>query len=57
MRIPLVRSGGDDTPTAWWEWLFAPVMMPLFLVGLLLLAGLSIVALPFLVVGMWWRER
>lgn len=57
MRIPLVRSGGDDTPTAWWEWLFAPVMWPLFIVGLLVLAGLSILALPFLLLALWWRER
>ncbi len=57
MRIPLVGSGRDDTPPSWWEWLFAPVMMPLFLVGLLVLAGLSVVAMPFLVFAMWRRER
>src|SRR4051794_21512681 len=57
MRIPLVRSGRDDTPIAWWEWLFAPVMMPLFIVALLVLAGLSVLALPFLLLAFWWRER
>jgi hypothetical protein len=30
MRIPLVCAGDDETPPAWWEWLFAPIMLPLF---------------------------
>jgi hypothetical protein len=42
MRMPLVRSGGDETPIAWWEWLFAPLLMPLFFVALLVLAVVSI---------------
>jgi hypothetical protein len=33
MRIPLVRSGGDNTPIASWEYLFLPAIM-LFLFGL-----------------------
>ena len=33
MRIPLVRSGGDNTPIAWWEHLFTPAIV-LFLFGL-----------------------
>jgi hypothetical protein len=38
MRIPLVGRPGDgrraDDPPAWWEWLFAPVVLPLiFAVG------------------------
>lgn len=42
MRIPLTRAGGDETPIAWWEWLFAPIMMPLFFVFLLVMAVVSI---------------
>jgi hypothetical protein len=42
MRIPLVRSGGDDTPIAWWEWLFAPVLMPVFFLFLLVAAVVSV---------------
>jgi hypothetical protein len=42
MRIPLVRSGGDETPIAWWEWLFAPIMMPLFFIFLLVMAIVSV---------------
>jgi hypothetical protein len=42
MRIPLFRSGGDETPYAWWEWLFAPIMMPLFFIVLFVLAVASI---------------
>lgn len=57
MRIPFLRSGGDDTPISAWEWLFAPIMMPLFFVALLALAGLSILALPFLLLAHCWRER
>jgi hypothetical protein len=41
MRMPLVRRGDDNTPIAWWEWLFAPILMPLFLVWMVLLAVLS----------------
>jgi hypothetical protein len=43
--VPLIRSVGDDTPIAWWEWLFAP-LAPLVWVTtiplLFVLAGLSI---------------
>jgi hypothetical protein len=42
MRIPLVRSGCDETPFAWWEWLFAPIVMPLFFIFLLVMAVASI---------------
>ena len=53
MRIPLVRSQGDDSPVARWEWLFSP-----FLILLLVVGGLvSILALPFLGFALWWRER
>jgi hypothetical protein len=57
MRIPLLRFGRDDRPEAWWEYLFAPIMWPLFFVGLLLLAGLSVVAIPFLLLAQARRER
>src|SRR4051794_13118809 len=44
MRIPLVRSGGDETPIAWWEWLFTPVVVMLvFVVG----GALAIVSIPY----------
>jgi hypothetical protein len=42
MRIPLVRSGGDEAPITWWEWLFAPIMMPLFFIFLLVMAVVSV---------------
>lgn len=42
MRIPLVRSGSDETPIAWWEWLFAPILMPLFFIFLLVMAIVSV---------------
>ncbi|MGL6072993.1 MAG: hypothetical protein ACRC8S_02405 [Fimbriiglobus sp.] len=40
--MPLVRSGGDESPIAWWEWLFAPIMMPLFIIFLLVMAVVSV---------------
>jgi hypothetical protein len=44
MRIPLVRFDGDDTPWAWWEYLFFPLMvMLLFIVG----PALVIVSVPY----------
>jgi hypothetical protein len=42
MRIPLYRSGGDETPIAWWEWLFVPIMTPLGIVFLLVAAVVSV---------------
>ncbi len=30
MRIPLVRSWGDESPIAWWEWLFTPIVVAAF---------------------------
>jgi len=42
VRVPLIRFGADETPFAWWEWLFAPVMMPLFFAGLLVMAVVSV---------------
>lgn len=42
MRIPLIRSGRDNTPIAWWEWLFAPLVWTILLTLLFVLAGLSI---------------
>lgn len=42
MRIPLVRFGGDESPIARWEWLFAPIMLPLFFIFLLILAIVTI---------------
>lgn len=54
MPIPLIRSGNDETPLAWWEWLFAPVVMPLIFVTLLILA---VVALPVGFVDQFRRGR
>lgn len=42
MRFPLVRIGGDDSPTAAWEWLFAPIVLPILILPLACLALLSI---------------
>ncbi len=58
MHIPLLRFRNDRTPIAWWEWLFAPVLLPLLLVGtVLLLAGLAVFFVPYYMVHQWWRER
>jgi hypothetical protein len=35
MRVPLTRSRGDETPIAWWEWLFTPVVVAAILLGCL----------------------
>jgi hypothetical protein len=42
MRIPLVRLDGDESPISWWEELFAPIMLPLFFIFLLILAIVTI---------------
>src|SRR4051812_22975370 len=26
--MPLTRAGSEETPIAWWQWLFAPVRLP-----------------------------
>lgn len=44
MRIPLVRFGSDDRPIAWWEWLFVPVVTP---VGLTVLGILALLSIPY----------
>ncbi len=46
MRLPLARFRGDKRPIADWEWMFAPIMVPLFLLFLL---GLLVVSTPY-----WW---
>jgi hypothetical protein len=56
MRMPLVRRGDDETPIAWWEWLFAPLLMPLFMVYLLLVMPLVFVPVGF-VCGLWQRRQ
>lgn len=63
MRFPLVRSGDDKSAISWWEWLFAPLLAPVFLISFLvmlplfILAGLTVVALPFLIFAARRRER
>jgi hypothetical protein len=42
VRLPLIRFGNDETPIAWWEWLFVPLMVPLFFVGLLCMSVVSV---------------
>jgi hypothetical protein len=42
MRIPIVRGCGNDSPIAWWEWLFAPIVYPLFIVWIVLMAIISV---------------
>lgn len=44
MRLPLVRFRDDDSPTAWWEWLFGPVIIPAFI---LFLIAAAVVSLPW----------
>jgi hypothetical protein len=56
MRFPLVRFGRNDSRIAPWEWFFAPVIMPLVLVGTAVLTGVTLLALPFLVSIDWWRR-
>ena len=46
MRFPLAKSRGDTRPIADWEWLFAPVVVPFFLLALLVL---GVVLTPY-----WW---
>ena len=54
MRMPLVRRGDDDTPIAWWEWLFVPLLTPLFFVLLLVAA---VVSIPVEFVYRWRQQR
>lgn len=42
VRLPFVRKAGDETPSAWWEWLLLPVYLPIMLVVLFAAAALSI---------------
>ena len=42
MRVPLMRFGGADSPIAWWEWLFAPLVGAITIPRLFVAAGLSI---------------
>ena len=46
MRFPLARFRGDKRPIADWEWVFAPIAVPLFLLFLL---ALFLVSTPY-----WW---
>jgi hypothetical protein len=32
MRIPLTRNSGDESPIAWWEYFFIPVLLAVFLI-------------------------
>lgn len=42
MRIPIIRFGSDETPIAWWEWLFAPLVYAALLAMALPVAAVSI---------------
>jgi hypothetical protein len=43
LRFPLVRSGDDfDRPIEWWEWLFYPIIVPLFILFLIVIGVLLI---------------
>jgi hypothetical protein len=44
MRFPLARFGQDHRPIQRWEWLFAPLVCPLFLLAL---AILGLVSVPY----------
>src|SRR5712664_4986004 len=56
MRIPLVRTKSDDSPIGRWEWLFAPVTMPMVVVGLAVAAAVSLFAMPFVLLGFQRRS-
>ena len=48
--MPLLRSGPDEPPIEWWEWLFLPVIIAWFLVAIavfpvLVVAG--VLSIPF----------
>jgi hypothetical protein len=47
MRVPFLRSDSEDPAYAWWEWLLAPVVIPLVLV-LLAVAAIAAVPVEFL---------
>lgn len=53
MRVPLIRFGADETPFAWWEWLFVPVMFPLISV---VLSTITLASIPITFV-FWLRLR
>ena len=38
----MIRFRGDERPTAWWEWLFAPLVWAVTIPMLFIAAGLSI---------------
>lgn len=57
MRVPLVRPGEKPSPIVWWEWLFAPLVMPLFFIQLILLASVRLLTLPLFNWFLWCRER
>jgi hypothetical protein len=57
MRIPLLRFGRDESPFAWWEFLFAPVLLPLYAMVLFFVVGLTILVVPFLMFAAWRSER
>lgn len=40
--IPFIRFKDDDSPTAIWEWLFAPIVLPIIFALFVMLAVLSV---------------
>jgi hypothetical protein len=54
MRLPLVRSGDDDRPIAWWEWPFVPVVALLLVLVLLIL---MVVSIPGGLLYQFWLRR
>ena len=57
MRFPLIRAGDDDTPWAWWEWLLAPIIWPVLLILMVVVAAVSIPVEIVYRFRMWRQEK
>jgi hypothetical protein len=47
VRVPLIRFGQDDSPPAWWEWFFLPVVMP---AAFAVLGAAALASIPYFAV-------
>ena len=50
MRIPIYRSRDENTPKAWWEWLFLLIVAPVLIMRLIIQEALTVLIL-------WRREQ
>ena len=46
LRIPLIRFGSDDAPTAKWEWWFYPIVIPVIFCALFIAFALWVILGP-----------